>query len=113
MRRGRGGTSRSSHHSTGRLSRPSSTSGWAKPSGRPAIMRASPARSGVPAVDADAAASGAQLAVQLQQQLGRRPVGAVDGEAPAEPVGLGADLGAVALDPRLDSRRARSRRGPP
>ncbi len=39
-RRGRGGISRSSHHSTGRLSRPSSTSGSAKPSGRP-IMPAS------------------------------------------------------------------------
>ena len=35
MRRGRGGMSRRSHHSTGRLSRPSSTSGCAKPSGRP------------------------------------------------------------------------------
>ena len=34
MRRGRGGTSRSSHHKTGRPSRPSSTSGCAKPSGR-------------------------------------------------------------------------------
>ncbi len=37
MRRGRGGTSRSSHHKTGRLSRPSSTSGCAKPSGRAPI----------------------------------------------------------------------------
>ena len=37
-RRGRGGMSRRIHHSTGRLSRPSSTSGCAKPSGRP-IMR--------------------------------------------------------------------------
>ena len=36
--RGRGGISRSSHHSTGRLSRPSSTSGCAKPRGRPPIM---------------------------------------------------------------------------
>ncbi len=40
-RRGEGGISRSSHHSTGRLSSPSSTSGCAKPSGRPAIMRVS------------------------------------------------------------------------
>ena len=40
MRVGLGGISRSSHHSTGRLSRPSSTSGLAKPSGRP-IMRTS------------------------------------------------------------------------
>jgi hypothetical protein len=41
IRRGVGGMSRSSHHSTGMLSSPSSTSGDAKPSGRP-IMRASP-----------------------------------------------------------------------
>ena len=33
MRRGRGGTSRNSHHSAGRLIRPSSTSGCAKASG--------------------------------------------------------------------------------
>ena len=43
----------------------------------------------------------AHARVQRQQQLGRRPVGAVDGEAPAELVGLGADLGAVARDARL------------
>ena len=42
IRRGRGGISRSSHHSTGRLSRPSSTSGCAKPSGNPPIMRRPP-----------------------------------------------------------------------
>ena len=49
MRRGRGGTSRSSHHSTGRLSRPSSTSGCAKPSGREPITplsQGSPGRAG-------------------------------------------------------------------
>ena len=40
IRRGRGGMSRRIHHNTGRLSRPSSTSGEAKPSGRP-IMRTS------------------------------------------------------------------------
>ena len=40
-RRGRGGISRSSHHSAGRLSRPSRTSGWAKPRARPAITPAS------------------------------------------------------------------------
>jgi hypothetical protein len=40
MRRGRGGMSRKIHHSTGRLSSPSNTSGEAKPSGRP-IMRTS------------------------------------------------------------------------
>ena len=41
MRRGCGGMRRSSHHSTGRLKSPSRTSGWAKPSGSPAIMPAS------------------------------------------------------------------------
>ena len=41
MRRGCGGMSRSSHHSTGRLNRPSSTSGCAKPSGSHGIMRGS------------------------------------------------------------------------
>ncbi len=39
MMRGRGGISRSRHHSTGSASRPSSTSGSAKARGRPAIMR--------------------------------------------------------------------------
>ena len=38
MRRGRGGIKRSSHHSTGSVNRPISTSGWAKPMGNPAIM---------------------------------------------------------------------------
>ena len=42
MRRGRGGITRSSHHSTGRLSRPSSSNGSAKVRGRPAIMRCAP-----------------------------------------------------------------------
>ena len=41
MRRGCGGMRRNSHHSTGRLRSPSRTSGWAKPSGSPAIMPAS------------------------------------------------------------------------
>ena len=41
IRRGLGGTKRSSHHSKGRLSNPTKTSGWAKPSGNP-IMRAAP-----------------------------------------------------------------------
>src|SRR4029078_8870310 len=36
-----------------------------------------------------------------RQQRGRGSVGAVDGEAPAEPVGLGSDLGAVTRDPRV------------
>ncbi len=44
MRRGRGGTSRNSHHKTGRLSRPSSTSGWAKASGSEGIMGVLPPR---------------------------------------------------------------------
>ena len=42
IRRGRGGMTRSSHHNTGRLNRPSSSSGWAKVRGRPAIMRFAP-----------------------------------------------------------------------
>ena len=42
IRFGRGGITRSSHHSTGRLNRPISSSGSAKESGRPAIMRFAP-----------------------------------------------------------------------
>ena len=38
MRCGRGGITRSIHHSTGRLTRPSSSSGWAKARGNAAIM---------------------------------------------------------------------------
>ncbi len=44
MRRGRGGIMRSSHHSTGSVNSPISTSGSAKPSGRPPIMPASSTR---------------------------------------------------------------------
>ena len=43
-RRGRGGMSRNSHHSTGRVMSPMSTSGSAKPSGIPPIMPASSKR---------------------------------------------------------------------
>ncbi len=42
IRRGRGGITRNSHHSSGRLSRPSSKTGSANESGRPAIMRCAP-----------------------------------------------------------------------
>ena len=42
MRRGRGGITRNSHHSRGRLSSPSSRTGSAKDSGREAIMRCAP-----------------------------------------------------------------------
>ena len=42
MRRGRGGITRNSHHSTGRLKRPSSSIGSAKESGKLAIMRCAP-----------------------------------------------------------------------
>jgi uncharacterized protein (DUF58 family) len=42
IRRGRGGITRNSHHSTGRLNRPSSSSGCAKVRGSPAIMRCAP-----------------------------------------------------------------------
>ena len=58
-------------------------------------------RQRVPAVDAGAVRAGAHAGMQPQQQVGGRPVGAVDRERPAEPVGLGADLGAVALHPGL------------
>ena len=44
--RGRGGMRRNSHHSTGRLSSPSSTSGCAKPSGRPIMRRSRGSRRG-------------------------------------------------------------------
>ncbi len=39
--------------------------------------------------------------MQRKQQLGRGPVGAVDREAPAEPIGLGPDLGPVARNTRV------------
>src|SRR5262249_57324267 len=55
----------------------------------------------VPAVDAETVAAAAELRVQREQQLARCTVGAVNHEAPSEPVGLGADLGAMALDARL------------
>ncbi len=43
-RRGRGGINRSSHHSTGSISRPRRTSGSAKPSDNPPIMPGPPVR---------------------------------------------------------------------
>src|SRR3974390_1470948 len=49
MRRGRGGTRRNSHHNTGRPSRPRSTNGCAKASGRELHMltpRPAPVRNG-------------------------------------------------------------------
>ncbi|MGY4443681.1 hypothetical protein ACVW04_006500 [Bradyrhizobium sp. LM2.3] len=42
MRRGRGGITRSSHHSTGRLTRPIRSSGSVKASGSPIMRRAPP-----------------------------------------------------------------------
>ena len=48
----------------------------------------------------DAAAVAAEALMELEQEIGRRPVGAVNDEAPAEAVGLGANFGAVALHPR-------------
>src|SRR5262249_56184112 len=39
--------------------------------------------------------------MQREQQLGRRPVGAMDGEAPAELVGFGPDFRAMTRDARL------------
>src|SRR5690348_11571277 len=43
----------------------------------------------------------AQTRMQCEQEFGRRPVGAMDGEAPAELVGLGADFRAMTRDARL------------
>jgi len=48
-----------------------------------------------------AAALAAELLMKLEQEIGGRPIGAVDDEAPADLLGLGADFGAVARDPRL------------
>src|SRR5215471_242334 len=48
----------------------------------------------------DAATLATQALMQLEQQLGRRPVGPVNDEAPAEPIGLGADFGSVARNSR-------------
>src|SRR5258708_38321107 len=48
----------------------------------------------------DAAALAAQALMQLEQKLGRRPVGSMNDEAPAEPLGLGTDFGAVARNSR-------------
>src|SRR5258708_12368599 len=38
--------------------------------------------------------------MQLEQKLGCRPVGSVNDEAPSEPLGFGADFGAVARNSR-------------
>src|SRR4051812_20046551 len=60
-----------------------------------------PVEVGVAEVDAGATRPGAHAGVQREQELARRAVSAVDDEAPAEPVRLGADFGAVALHARL------------
>jgi hypothetical protein len=51
-----------------------------------------------PAIDAGAVASGAELLVQLQQQLAGGAVGAVNDETPAEAIGFQPDFGTVPLD---------------
>src|SRR5882762_5004488 len=48
----------------------------------------------------DAAALAAEALMQLEQKFGGRPVGSVNDEAPAEPLGLGTDFGAVARNSR-------------
>src|SRR5215470_6980704 len=48
----------------------------------------------------DAAALAAEPLMQLEQELRWRPVGSMNDEAPAEPLGLGADFGAVARNSR-------------
>src|SRR6185369_15349876 len=60
-----------------------------------------PVEVGVAQVDAGAARPCAHAGVQREQKLARRAIGAMDDEAPAEPVGFGADLGAVAFHARL------------
>src|SRR5215467_662580 len=49
----------------------------------------------------DAAALAAKSLMQLEQEIGCRPVGAVNDEAPADPFGLGADFCAMACNSRL------------
>src|SRR5262245_16397075 len=76
----------------------------------PAVRRTPPAapswlasgqRNAMPTVDAGSTRAGPHAVVQPQQQVGRRAIGAMDDERPAEPVGLRPDLGAVTLDPQL------------
>ena len=50
---------------------------------------------------------GADAGMQRQQKLARRPIGAVDGEGPGQPVGLGPDFRTVALHAGFDNRHAR------
>src|SRR5215470_7131208 len=70
------------------------------PAGFPRSCPALPMAQRTPAVDSGTLASGAELLMQFQQQFGGRPVGAVDDEAPTQPVGLQSDFGAVAFDAR-------------
>src|SRR5262249_52819469 len=53
---------------------------------------ASGQRNAMPTVDAGSTRAGPHAVVQPQQQVGRRAIGAMDGERPAEPVGLRPDL---------------------
>src|SRR6202011_2840127 len=55
----------------------------------------------VPAVEAGAVGPGAHLGVQPQQQIARRAIGAVNAEAPTEPVAFGADFAAMAAHARF------------
>ena len=64
-------------------------------------MRALPRRLRRLAIAAERVCTCAHARVNRKQQFARPPVGAVNGEAPAEPVGLGADGGAVAGDQAL------------
>ena len=59
----------------------------------PDVAMLSPAGAGA---HVKVACAGAHARMQHKQQFAGRPVGAVDGEAPAQPVGFGADLRAVA-----------------
>ena len=53
-----------------------------------------------PALASQVACAGADAGMQRKQQLAGRTIGAMDDETPAEPVGLSADLVAVAVHTR-------------
>ena len=50
----------------------------------------------------NAAAVAAESLMELEQEFGRRQVGPVNDEAPAEPFGLGADFGAGLSEREVD-----------
>ena len=117
MRRGRGGMVRSSHQITGSASRPASSHGTEEGDG--AERHGAPpaaARLRLPAVVAGHAL---QPHDERQQRLGRRPVGVMHQERPADAARRLLDLGAVRGEPASDtpgagvSTRSAIQRSPP